>query len=314
MPYFGCSAPNASDWDDKQAKYSPAITRVFFQPGDGLDWTSGLMARILATTTSQAVYVSFKDWSEASVTAFITKAKTMPQRMVFLSWHHEPEGDVSFATFQANHARMRQLWAAAGSPANVKIAMTLMGVTYRSAGSNPEDWYVDTTLVNGEPVKVFDILCADQYDSGYKKGTYADFAKQNTELVAMGVAHGLPIGFGELGTAVGPKRTTDLPARRAYIKSVVDWCTAHAGTGPGQVWVASYWDVTSNAVWASGTAEYAKYGAISQNDYRIQLDPPLRAKSPGTLAGQVAYGGPDPLATPIWRTPCQLSRAFHGID
>lgn len=317
VPLFGSSSPNVTDWRAKRDSYYSAVTRVFLT--GRLQWSDPLLTHIVTNTTNHPVYVSFKTWSEDDVSAFL--ATPHAERTVFLSYHHEPEGDADITPqqFKDRNARVRYLWVQAGSPSNVKIVSTLQGFTYRTSTRDPADYYVDsTTGPDGETYKVFDILSCDQYDPGYKNkedGVYSDFGSLNQDLVRFGKAKGLPIGFGEVGSPVGPHRTTDLVKRRAQIQGTIDWCLANAGPGPGQVMVVSYWDVTANKKWAAGSDEYAQWGAIPQADYSMDLNPPVAAKSPGTLAASGAtYGGPDPDTPPIWKTVCALSHSYHGVD
>lgn len=281
----------------------------------------------MLTTTNQVLYLSFKNFVKSAMINFFTNAPA--DREWLVSYHHEPEGgggsagpDMPASTFRDRNALMRQYWAEAGAPAHVKLVSTLMGFTYRTPTRNPEDWYVDTTTFNGEIYKVFDILSCDQYDPGYKNNKYSDFGQLNTDLVAFAQAKGLPIGFGELGSAIGPLRTTNLTLRRAQILDGAQWCIDNAGTGPGKVYMAAYWDVVANSRWQPGNPNYDIYGSIPTAQYTLDMlteaGVVLRAEVPGTRAGQVAYGAPAPdgdtVTAAAWRDLCLASRAYHGIS
>lgn len=322
-PWFGMSSNSQDDFDTKMAQMGGlAADRHFMSAGDGVPlWDRGLLGhKVSRLAAGAALIVSHKDGSLDTITASMRAAPKHLQ--TFWVRRHEPEDETPDSLdpntpfkvqWRAEQQDLRRAWVAAGQPAHIRIGPCLMGFSFRTPKRNPADWWPEPVSIGGRTYQTADCLLVDQYDPGFKSGTYSNFANLNVEVRKFAADRGVPLGFAELGSAVGLSRPTELDKRRSWIKGAGDYCVANGGSGPGQVIVVTYWDVKAVKSWSTAEPQYAQYGRIPKADYRLDLDPPILAEAPGSLAGQIAHGGPDPQSVPMWRALVAASRAAHGI-
>lgn len=282
-PIFGSSlkAPaNSQAWADKftnetQPAYGGLSAVRTFNPGDIGNWTSGNVGHIMSTTPPEfAICHSYKTYS---LPAFIAWATNKPDdgRLVWVSYHHEPENDYTLNTQAYRdwsalwNQRQRDLSDALRSigRTDIKLVGILMSWTLRPASGRVfSDWHPGTRTSDG--THYWDEIWWDPYNGGFPN-YYAD-----PWAIVQGVKDAsdsinLPFGIGEFGTGVIAS-DTDGSGRAAWIDGYCAACVDLGATG------VLYWD---SQVGDDGT-------------YHVILDDPvaLAAIRPYMTASRAAHG------------------------
>lgn len=194
-------------------------TRIFASAGKGLpSWTSGTLGAVPA---SWIPHVSFKDFpTQSAFTAWLTAMPTR-WRECWITYHHEPEGDLPAATFKA---QWQQLLAWAATHANrgrVKMIPILTWYAQVNKGYHWQDFW---------PGAGADAFGWDAYPAGKSNWLPPDqlFA---LPLQACATA-GVPLVVPELGVVVpSPPTPSDFQARALWITSSVDYLRTHGCRG-----------------------------------------------------------------------------------
>lgn len=195
-----------------------ALCRVFAPPGAGMpDWASTALSTLPPSVTPHA---SFKDWNDdcAHVLAWLDR---MPVPGVWLTYHHEPEGDMDPSEYRR---RWGLLHAAVKSHRNA-AKVTLVPIqtlqwTVNTADSkgkgDPFLWWagVDTPYVGMD-------CYVDSWASAYP-----DPEKFLAPLVRLAAGVGRPFVVPELG-AIRLAGDSDGAKRAAWIRKVGAVLRAH---------------------------------------------------------------------------------------
>lgn len=199
------------------------ITRVFGPPGKGIPAWGG--------TTLQAVpagvipHVSFKDWDMAAV---LTWADAIPpgRAEVWLTYNHEPEGDMDPAVY-------RQRWVAladalAGHPARPRLRLVPIHTQYWSRHKGQwTDWWPAGAGTDYIGWDCYNEVGPDRYEDP------ATFVELPIRAAAQA---GVPLVIPELG-AVRTSTDPDGTGRAAWILAVADRLQA-AGCRAASWWCA----------------------------------------------------------------------------
>jgi hypothetical protein len=184
-------------------------TRLFSKEGAGLPPWTGVLASVPATWIP---HPSFKDMP--TKTAFLAWLSAAPStwRQIWVTYHHEPEGDLDAATYRANWQLLWQ-WAA-GHPRRSLFKLVPIHTLYWSRHKG--DWHQWWPGVG-------DYMGWDCYD---EQARYEDPASFFALPFSAAAEAGVPLIVSELGAilplkADGTRDTSRSPARAAWITACV---------------------------------------------------------------------------------------------
>ena len=244
-PIFGSSVYDgagagtwAQQFDRSQVIFDGmAGVRIFVGFGGGCgNWTGGHVGTVLNKTRNMVIYHSFKDWNEGNIRTFF-RTKPDDGRMVYTSYHHEPDGGRGVVDFPDprvwvnRHVRVRQIWREEGSRADIRLIPILIRHTLsKASGRNIMDW------MPADPPAVWDEFWMDAYGGGGAT-SHPSVAGLLDPIVAHAKSIGLPWGIGEFGQAL---KTTH-EARATWITQYCNYAVQHKASG------CMYWSATTSA-------------------------------------------------------------------
>jgi hypothetical protein len=191
------------------------VARVFGAPGKGVPaWTSAAMMGLPAGAIP---HVSFKDWPSMPASMLLPWLDAIPaDRRVWLTYHHEPEGDMDPGLYRSRWAQLREI--ADGHHARPRVTLVSIQTLYparRKALGAWRDWWAPAA----------DVMGWDCYSE-----TTFDCYEPAPSLLGLPAAAAAEAGVRWMVPELGAVRATwdtDGRARAAWIAECVAYLRAH---------------------------------------------------------------------------------------
>jgi hypothetical protein len=215
-----------------------SVSRVYL--GGLTHWTSSLTA--IANRTDEVLWLSWKETNLQDVNNFFAD---MPSNLGCQVWgtpHHEPENETGSLP-PAKFVDLFQAQAPLLRRHGVTTALTLMRYTLAGGGGrNWRDWWPGGSYV--------DVLGADSYNTGNKKGIYSDTEAQLRPVFETAGDLGKPWAIGETGALIFDG---DRSGRSAWAADLHATAVRHGASA------MAYWDQGAYALDAKTALTFLGY-------------------------------------------------------